>query len=62
MTKFAWIAVTALSLVLASPAMAVQGHHRHHGSLPALKLHYGSTYAAFGYYGGYDFARRNNFN
>jgi hypothetical protein len=54
MTKFGLIGAAALSLVLATPAMAMHGHHYHYG--------YGSTYAAYNFYQGYSFARRNTFN
>jgi hypothetical protein len=62
MTKIGLIAAAALSLVLATPAMARQGHHHHYGYSHALKLHYGSTYAAYGFYRGSDFARKDTFN
>ena len=60
MTKFGLIGPVALSLALvATPVMAMHVHH-HYGYL--LKYHYGSTYAAYNLYRGYDFARRNTFN
>jgi hypothetical protein len=62
MTKFGLIAAAALSLVLATPAMAMHGHHHHYGYFHALKFHFGSTYGAYNFYHGYDFARRNTFN
>jgi hypothetical protein len=52
----------ALLLVLATPAMAMHARHHHYGYFHALKFHFGSTYAAYNFYQGYDFARRNNFN
>lgn len=61
MTKFGLIGAAALSLVLATPAMAMH-HHRHYDYFHALKYHYGSTYGAYTFYRGYDFARRNTFN
>ena len=61
MTKFGLIGAAVLSLVLATPAMAMHGHHHHYGYFHVLK-HFGSTYAAYNFYQGYDFARRNNFN
>ena len=62
MIKFGLMGAVALSLVLATPAMAMHGHHRHYGYFHALKFHYGSTYGAYNSYHGYDFARRNTFN
>jgi NhaP-type Na+/H+ or K+/H+ antiporter len=62
MTKFGLIGAVLLSLVLATPAMAMHGHHHHHGYLHALKFHFGSSYGAYNFYHGYDFARRNTFN
>ena len=62
MPKYALIGPAALSLLLAAPAMAMHGHHHHYGYFQSLKLHYGSTYAAYNFYRGYDFARRNTFN
>src|ERR1700732_1911608 len=62
MTKFGLIGAAALSLVLATPAMAMHRHHHHYGYLHALKFHFGSTYGAYNFYQGYDFARRNTFN
>jgi len=59
MTKIGLIGAAALSLVLATPAMAMHGHHYHY--FHALK-HFGSTYAAYNFYQGYNFARRNTFN
>jgi NhaP-type Na+/H+ or K+/H+ antiporter len=61
MMKFGLIGAAALSLVLATPAMAMQRHH-HHYYFHALKFHFGSTYGAYNTYHGYDFARRNTFN
>jgi hypothetical protein len=64
MTKFGLIGAAALSLVLATPAMAMQGHHHHHhyGYFHALKFYFGSTYGAYGYRRWGDFARRNTFS
>ena len=62
MTKFGLMAVTALSLVMATPVMAMHGHHHHYGYYHALKHHFGSTYAAYGFYRGSDFARKNTFD
>jgi hypothetical protein len=62
MTKFGLIGAVVLSFVLATPAMAMHGHHHHYGYFHALKFHFGSTYGAYNFYGGYDFARRNTFN
>ena len=53
--------------MLAAPAMAMQhGHHHHygyvHGEAPvqnAPKFGYGSTYGAYDFYPGDDFAPRN---
>jgi hypothetical protein len=61
MTKFGLIGAAALSLVLATPAMAMQRHHHHYDYVHGLKSHFGSTYGAYQSYG-YDFARRNTFN
>ena len=55
MTKLGLIGATALSLVLATPAMAMHSHHHHYG-------YFGSTYGAYYFYHGYDFARKNAFN
>jgi len=49
MTKFGLIGAAVLSLVLASPVMAMHRHHHHH--------HYFHAYGAYN-----DFARRNTFN
>jgi hypothetical protein len=66
MAKFGLIGAAALSLVLATPATAMQRHHHHydyfHVYFHALKFHFGSTYGAYNSYHGYDFARRNTFN
>jgi hypothetical protein len=62
MTKFGLIGAAALSLVLATPAMAMHRHHHHYDYFHALKFHFGSTYGAYNFYHGYDFARRNTFN
>jgi hypothetical protein len=48
MTKFWLIGAAVLSLVLASPTMAMRRHHHHH------------YFHAHGVYN--DFARRNTFN
>jgi hypothetical protein len=48
MTKFGLIGAAVLSLVLASPTMAMHRHHHHH------------YFHAHGVYN--DFARRNTFN
>jgi hypothetical protein len=61
MTKFGLIGAVLLSVVLATPAMAMH-HHHHYSYLHALKLHYGSTYGAYDVDRGYDFARRDTFN
>ena len=61
MTKFGLIGAAALSLLLATPAMAMH-HHHHYNHLHALKFYYGSTYGAYDFYRGYDFARRNTFD
>jgi len=61
MTKFGLIGAAALSLLLATPAMAMR-HHHHYNYLHALKFQYGSTYGAYDVYRGYDFARRNTFD
>ena len=55
-------ALAALSLVLATPAMAMYGHHHHYGYFHALKSHFGSTYGAYGFYPWGNFARRNTFS
>ena len=62
MTKFGLIGAAALSLLLATPAMAMHHHHHHYFHLSALKVYYGSTYGAYDFYRGYDFARRDTFN
>lgn len=62
MTKFGLIGPAALSLVLATPAMAMHGYHYHYGCFHALRHFGGSAYAAYGFYRGYDFSRRNTFN
>lgn len=59
MTKYGLIGL-ALSLALATPAMATHAHRHHYGYFHALKLHFGSTYAADR--SRYDFARRDTFN
>jgi hypothetical protein len=49
--NFRLIGAAALSLVLATPAMAMH-HHYHHGKLPiqnAQKYDYGSTYGAYNF-------------
>ena len=62
MTTYGLIGSVALSLALATtPVMAMHVHH-HYGHFNAFKYHYGSTYAAYNFYRGYDFARRNTFN
>jgi len=62
MTKYGLVGPVALSLVLAAtPVMAMHGHH-HYSYFHALKYNHGSTYAAYNFYRGYDFARRNTFN
>jgi len=62
MTKFGLIGAAALSLVLATPAMAMQRHHHHYGYFHVLKFYFGSTYGAYGYRRWGDFARRNTFS
>jgi hypothetical protein len=62
MIKIGFFGAALLSLVLASPAMAMHGRYHNYGHLHSLKLHFGSTYAAYNFYRGYDFARRNTFN
>jgi len=62
MTKFGLIGAAALSLVLATPAMAMHRHHLHYGYFHALKYHFGSTYGAYNFYRGYGFSRRNTFD
>jgi hypothetical protein len=62
MTKVGLIGAALLSLVLANPAMAMHGHHHNYSHLHALKWHFGSTYASYNFYRGYDFARRNTFD
>jgi len=62
MKKFLLIGAAALSLLLATPAMAMHHHHHHYSHLSALKVYYGSTYRAYDFYRGYDFARRDTFN
>ena len=62
MTKFGLIGTAALSLLLATPAMAMHHHHHHYSHLSALKVYSGSTYGAYDFYRGYDFARRDTFN
>ena len=62
MTKVGLIGAALLSLVLANPAMAMRGHHHSYSHLHALKWHFGSTYASYNFYRGYDFARRNTFD
>ena len=62
MTKFGLIGAAALSLVLATPAMAMQRHHHHYGYFHVLKVYFGSTYGAYGYHRWGDFARRNTFS
>ena len=61
MTKFGLIGAVLLSVVLATPAMAMH-HHHHYNHLHALKFYYGSTYGAYDFYRGYDFARKDTFN
>ncbi|SHN84168.1 hypothetical protein [Bradyrhizobium erythrophlei] len=61
MTKFGLIGAAALSLLLATPAMAMHGHH-HYGYFHALKFRFGSTYGAYGFHYRGDSARRNTFN
>ena len=61
MTKFGLIGAAVLSFLLATPAMAKHHHHRYN-YLHALKFDYGSTYGAYDFYRGYDFARRDTFN
>lgn len=61
MTKFGLIGAAALSLMLATPAMAMHSYHRD-DYIHALKFHFGSTYGAYGFYPWGDFARRNTFN
>ena len=56
--NFRLIGAAALSLLLATPAMAMpHRYHHHHGSVhkefpfqPALKSRYGSTYGAYNFY------------
>ncbi len=74
--NFRLIGIAALSLMLASPAMAAQGHHHHrmHRQLSvqqAPRVGYGRPYEAYGFDRGDDFApgnssgdfeRRNTFN
>jgi hypothetical protein len=78
MINFRLIGAAALSLMLATPAMAMHhDHHHHYGrvhkELNALKFRYGSTYGAYNYYprdefapdvdiDSLDFDRRNTFN
>jgi hypothetical protein len=62
MTKFGLIGAAALSLLLATPATAMHGHHQHYGYFHALKFRFGSTYGAYGLHYRGDFARRNTFS
>lgn len=79
MMNFRLIGAAALLLTLATPAMAMhRGYHHHYGyihrGLPvqnASRFGYGSTYRAYNFYPGHnyapgnvydDFARRNTFN
>ena len=56
MTKFGLIGAAALSLLMATPAMAMYSYHHHYGYMHALKFHYGSTYASsYGFYPRYGF-------
>jgi hypothetical protein len=76
--NFRLIGAAALSLLLATPAMAMQhGYHHHHGYIHkewpvqnAPKFGDGSTYGAYNFYPEHDFGngyyddldRRNTFN
>jgi len=53
--NFKLIGAIALSLMLASPAMAMHRgyHHHHHG--------YSSIYGAYNFYSGHDYAPRDDF-
>jgi hypothetical protein len=70
MMNFRLIGAAALSLMLATPAMAMQhGYHRHYGQLRkkslvqnAPKFGYGSTYGAYNFYPRDDFAPDNYSN
>ena len=76
--KFRLIGATALSLMLASPAMAMQHGHYHYGYIHkdpsvqnAPEYRYGSSYGAYNFYPedefapdnhSFDFDRKNTFN
>lgn len=65
MTKFRLIGAAALLLTLATPAMAMHHRHHHHYGQPvqgALRLGYGSTYRAYNFYPGHNFAPGNIYN
>jgi hypothetical protein len=53
------IGEAALSLMLATPAMAMQRRYHHHYGHFHKKFGYGSTYGAYAFDRGYDFAPRN---
>jgi hypothetical protein len=56
------IGAAVLSLVLATPAMAMQHRYRHHYGYIHKKFRYGSTYGAYASDRGYDFAPGNIYN
>lgn len=68
MMNFRLIGAAALSLMLATPAMAMhRGYHHHYGHV----IHRGAAYRAYNFYPRHDFApgnvdddfaRRNTFN
>lgn len=65
MMNFRLIGAAALLLTLATPAMAMRHHHHHHYGQPvqgALRLGYGSTYRAYNFYPGHNFAPGNIYN
>ena len=70
MTNLRLMGAVVLSLLLATPAIAMhRGYHRHHGYVHSWLPHFGSTRGAFAYDRGYspgnvynDFDRRNTFN
>ena len=70
MMNISLIGAAALSLMLATPAMAMQhSYHHHYGYihrespvLNAPKFDYRSAYGAYNFYPEHDFARRNTFN
>lgn len=68
MTNFGMIGALALSLMIATPAMAAQARHHHYGYahrvLPiqhARDFPYGSVYNAYGFDRGDEFAPGNAF-